>query len=79
MGTIKFSISHKRKDCIGCGHCSLVAPHTWSMNHEDGLSDLKNSSPKGEDHMVADIDIDYRKDNELAASSCPVGIIKLGK
>jgi hypothetical protein len=49
------------------------------MNHEDGLSDLKNSSPKGPLHMVADVDIDYRKDNLLAESSCPVGIIKIGK
>ncbi|MCC6639484.1 ferredoxin [Candidatus Falkowbacteria bacterium] len=79
MGTIKFTISHKRKDCIGCGHCALVAPHTWTMNHEDGLSDLKNACAKGDDYMVADADIDVRKDNELAESSCPVNIIRLGK
>ena len=78
MGTTKFTISHQRINCIGCGHCSFIAPHTWSMNDEDGLSDLKNSKQKG-DQMVAEVDMDLLEDNILAEQSCPVSIIRISQ
>ena len=77
MGTKKITISHKRRDCIACGSCVQEAPQTWSMNEEDGLSDLKGGKQKGKDFVVAQIDEDDLGDNKKAADYCPVQIIRI--
>lgn len=76
MGMKKFRISHFRKDCIGCGSCKLIAPHTWDMNEEDGMADLKGAEPKN-DVQVSDVDIDLLEENKEAAAHCPVSIIRI--
>jgi ferredoxin len=77
MGVKKVTICHKRNDCIGCGVCVLYAPNQWSMNTQDGKSDLKEAKWKGDQFMVAQIDEGERENNKKAAESCPVGIIRV--
>lgn len=77
MGVKKVTVCHKRNDCIGCGSCVLYAPRQWSMSAEDGKSELKDASWKGEQFMVAKIDENDLEDNRKAASACPVGIIRV--
>jgi ferredoxin len=77
MGIRKVSLCHKRNDCIGCGSCVLYAPKQWSMNGEDGKSELKGAQWKGDQFMVAEIDEDDVEDNKRAADACPVGIIRV--
>ena len=76
MGQKKFTISHLRKDCIGCGVCSAIAPHTWEMDQNDGLMNLKNAVEK-KGIFVAEVDEDLYEDNKIAADSCPVKIIRI--
>ncbi len=77
MGTKKITVCHKRNDCIGCGSCALLAPHTWQMNREDGLADLHGAKWKGDQFMVSQIDEDELEDNKDAAQACPVQIIRI--
>ncbi len=71
------TICHKRNDCIGCGSCALLARNTWSMNGEDGKSDLKGGEWKGKEFVVAEIGIEELEENTQAADACPVGIIRI--
>ncbi len=77
MGVKKFKISHQRNKCIGCGSCAMYAPNTWTLNDEDGKADLKNAKQKGDEFMVAEVDIEFLEDNKNAANACPVNIIKI--
>jgi ferredoxin len=77
MGIRKGAVCHKRNDCIGCGSCVLYAPKYWSMNPEDGKSELKGAVWKGDQFMVAAVDEDDLEDNRKAADACPVGIIRV--
>ena len=77
MGVQKITVCHKRNDCIGCGSCVLYAPEQWSMNNEDGKSELKGAEWKGDQFVVAKIDANERKNNQKAADACPVGIIRV--
>lgn len=79
MGVKKITISHKRKDCIGCGSCALLAKNCWSMNKEDGKSDLRGAGWKNEEFMVTQIDEDELEDNKKAADACPVNIIRVSE
>jgi len=76
MGTRKFKISHKRKDCIGCGSCAMYAKNRWKMNEDDGKADLVGGVKKGE-FIVAEADIDELEENQEAAKVCPMQIIKI--
>jgi len=78
MGVKKITICHKRNDCIGCGSCALLAKQTWSMNDEDGKSDLKGGKWKGDTFVVSQIDEDDLEDNKKASEACPVSIIRVG-
>ncbi len=79
MGVKKITICHKRGDCIGCGSCALIAPHTWRMNQADGKADLIGATQKGKDFMVAQIDDEESivAANKQAADACPVQIIRI--
>ena len=46
------------------------------MNEEDGKADLKNAEKKG-DTFQRKLDIEDEEDMKLAASLCPVNIIKV--
>ena len=71
-----FRITHFRDKCIGCNACVEVAPDRWRMSLKDGKSVLINSkAKKGIYHaLVSD---DERSDNMIAASNCPVNIIRI--
>jgi ferredoxin len=69
-------VIHYRDTCIGCGSCELVCPKYWKMNEEDGKADLINSEQKG-DTFQTKLDIEDEEDMKLAASLCPVNIIKV--
>ena len=77
MGVKKITISHKRRDCIGCGICALLAPQNWSMDDQDGLATLKDAKWKGQNFMVAGVDEDLIEENKIAAANCPVAIIRI--
>jgi len=77
MGTKKITVCHKRKDCIGCGSCALLAPNRWTLNNEDGLSDLRGAEWHGDQFMVAEIDEHELEENVEAAKACPVNIIRI--
>lgn len=76
MGTKKVTVTHKRNSCIGCGYCALLAPDTWSMNHMDGKSDLKNSTWKGNQFVIGTIE-DAFEENIEAEKACPMKIIRV--
>ncbi len=80
MGTRKLTISHKRNDCIGCGSCAQIAPHTWRMSREDGKAILIGSRWHGKEFMVASVEDEPSRteDNHAAAAACPVRIIRIG-
>lgn len=78
MGTKKFSISQQRQDCIGCGYCTVYSPNCWRMNKQDGKAELIGSIQKG-NVVVAEVDVELLKENEKAASACPMQIIKINK
>ena len=69
-------ISHKKVECIGCDHCTNLAPQYWYLD-EDGLAQLidptleKNGFQYGEGF---DDDWDIL---DAAAEGCPVQIIKI--
>lgn len=71
-----YTISHDREHCIGCGSCELEAPHTWTLQIEDGLSLLKNSKNK-RGTWVGEIDEFDLEDNKRALSNCPMQIIRI--
>jgi ferredoxin len=78
MGTNKVSVCHLRNGCIGCGSCAAIAPDHWSMNPDDGKSDLKDAEWKGNEFMVVEVDEEERAINEQAAAACPVNVIRVG-
>lgn len=77
MGVKKITICHLRRGCIGCGSCALLASKQWTMNSEDGKSDLKGAQWKGKEFMVAQIDEDDLEENKKAADACPVNVIRV--
>ena len=77
MGVKKILVSHKRSACIGCGSCAFLAPKNWTMNDDDGKSDLVDGEVKNNQIIVASIDEADRENNKEAAEACPVHCIKL--
>lgn len=69
-------IIQKRKECIGCGNCVDFAPHFWVMDKSDGLASLIGAE-KVNGFYVLEIDEDPLEENKLAASVCPVKVIKV--
>lgn len=70
------TVTHYRKECIGCGSCVMMAPQTWSMSEEDGLAVLQGSTQKGEMCVGTILDVDLA-DNQMAAEVCPVKAIRI--
>lgn len=68
-------IIHQKEDCIGCNSCVEYACAYWKMM-EDGKSELIGGVKKGDVYIkeIADIEVEQ---NEMAAISCPMHIIKI--
>jgi len=75
---LKYKIQHNRPDCIGCAACAAVAPKFWVM-HEDGKSDIVDSSKRDDGWEELDIKEDDFVANKEAAESCPVNVIHIIK
>jgi ferredoxin len=69
-------ISYYRNKCIGCATCVEAAPHRWRMSKKDGKANLVQSTEKkGIQHLK--VGLEELAENRLAATNCPVRIIKL--
>lgn len=76
MGIKKVKLTHRRKDCIGCGACSQIDPERWKMNSKDGKVDVQGGKRKG-NVDVCEID-SFEKEKALECQkSCPMGIIRV--
>ncbi|MBU0982028.1 ferredoxin [Patescibacteria group bacterium] len=73
---MKPKIVHKRKDCIGCNSCVLLAPQTWQMDTKEGKSRLIGSKEKRGLFVGEIFPIDLEA-NKKAAKACPMHIIKI--
>ncbi|PIN76388.1 ferredoxin [Candidatus Woesearchaeota archaeon CG10_big_fil_rev_8_21_14_0_10_36_11] len=72
----KYIVTHKKKECIGCGACAAVAPDYWEMD-EEGFAHLKKSVASS-DVWILNIDTEEAKViNQEAADVCPVDIISV--
>jgi ferredoxin len=69
-------IAYYRKKCIGCAACAEVAPQRWRMSKKDGKAILVNSIEKKAIQNLK-VGLDELFENKLAATNCPVRIIKL--
>lgn len=69
-------VVHKRRDCIGCNACVLVAPQNWVMDENDGKSRLVGGTAKGEMFVAEIFECDIEANKE-AARACPVNIIQV--
>ena len=78
MGTNKFTISHQRKRCIGCGSCVIYSPNCWRINAQDGKAELIGGITKGE-ITVAEYGLELLEENKKVANACPMQIIKVSK
>lgn len=75
MWVKKITVRHKRKDCIWCASCVVIASENWEMSHDDGLATLKWAQRKWDEFMVGQIDQDQLEANREAAASCPTEVI----
>jgi ferredoxin len=72
----KYTLTHERENCIGCGACTVIASKFWEMN-DDGKSDIVGGAhkPNGVQEKIID-----QKDFDInleAAESCPVEVIHI--
>lgn len=71
-----------RNNCIGCGVCTALCPKYWEMG-EDNKSTLKDSK---ENFETGNFELEIlgpseedKKNNQEAADSCPVQVIKISE
>ena len=65
-----------RSKCIGCNACIEAAPERWRMSRKDGKSNLIGSIEKKGVYQVSIFEEEL-EENKIAASHCPVRIIKI--
>ncbi len=73
---VKATVSHDRKNCIGCGLCALISPQYWTMSAEDGKSDLEGAVEK-KGMFLRKVVAEDIAENKEAADACPVRVIKV--
>jgi ferredoxin len=71
-------ITLQREKCIGCNYCSETAPQRWAMSQKDGKCVLVGSVAKKGFYTAKGHDDEFEI-NRLAASKCPVKIIRVVK
>ncbi len=71
-------IIFNKKDCIGCGSCSVVCPSFWELL-DNGKANLKNARLKDDGDFELEIEEKDLACNEEAISFCPVQVIKIEK
>ena len=69
-------IYQQRQKCIGCNACVEAASHRWRISRKDGRCTLVGGTEKGGVFRV-DVEEDEYEVNKIAASNCPVKIIKV--
>lgn len=74
----KYTVTHERWKCIGCGACAAVSPEHWEVTADDGKSDIKNATRKIKkpDGHQQELDVDELGTNKDASEACPVECIK---
>jgi ferredoxin len=70
------TITLQRDKCIGCNYCREHAPQRWAMSGKDGRAILIGSHERKGFHSLKVHEIE-EESNRLAASACPVHIIKI--
>jgi ferredoxin len=71
-------ITQQRAKCIGCNACVEVADHRWRVSRRDGKCTLVGGIEKKGYYSIK-VDDDEYDANILAATYCPVKIIKIQK
>lgn len=69
-------ITFYRSKCIGCNYCVEVWPERWQISRRDAKCVLVGGKKKGNVYR-ADVGEHERLENELAASVCPVDVIRI--
>lgn len=70
------TVTHDRDNCIGCGMCALLCPKYWTMNPDDGKSDLADAQQVKHLHQRK-VGYEDVPENKLAEEACPVNVIKV--
>lgn len=76
MSKGKNRIIHFPADCIGCNSCVENAPGNWYIDESTGKAILRGGCNKG-GTMISEISSAEVADNQRAAMSCPMGIIRV--
>lgn len=72
----KYTIQHRRSECIGCASCEGIAPQFWKMEF-DGKASIRGVDVKNNGGQEMDIKEEDFQVNKSAAESCPVNVIHI--
>lgn len=72
----KFRLIQYREKCIGCNACFEAAPDRWRMSKFDGKCTLVGGTQKKGIYTTIIPEFEL-EENKLAATNCPVDIIKI--
>ena len=73
----QFKLEHNRPECIGCGACAAIAPDFWTMDDNDGKSDIRDCAKRDDGWEERKIEDSQFTLNKEAAETCPVNVIHL--
>ena len=71
-------IIFQREKCIGCNGCVEAAPERWRVSTKDGRCNLVGGINKKGFYQV-NLPDEELEQNKLAATNCPVKIIKINQ
>ncbi len=76
VSALGFKVVVDRDACIACGVCASTCPDVFEMSPDDGKSRIVESLRAGSE-SVGNVPDELRGCVENAASSCPVGAIRI--